>query len=107
MPDYTQPPFVTVYACDGFLCRWCSGGKENITLTGKPGWNYVLCEEIAESVQVEVAGSNQIGYKFSVTFCEFALFGLDGELSKNKEYTVFPELFSYLGEPNKTNMQWN
>ena len=74
----TQPPYVTVYICDAdFICRNCTGGAEQITLLGDPGWNYVMCEEIGSAVKIVVDLPNLLD-GFSVAICEVNMFGIDG-----------------------------
>ena len=69
-------PNVTVFVCDWYMCRNCTGGVEQIQLRGSPGWNYVLCEEIGTSLKIEIAPS-----LFLVGICEVEAFGVNGRQS--------------------------
>ncbi|XP_075254772.1 uncharacterized protein LOC142346149 [Convolutriloba macropyga] len=62
---------VPVHVCDDSNgCFPCEGGDEKLKLTGVPGWNYVMCEQIGDSLKIMTAADDLSSDEAKLGVCE-------------------------------------
>ena len=62
-----------VDVCNDYGCFECNGGARQIHLEGRPGWNYINCEDMAASVRITLTNFTTV-----VTLCEIQIIGQKG-----------------------------
>ena len=65
-----------VDVCNDYGCFECNGGARQIHLEGRPGWNYINCEDMAASVRITLTNFTTV-----VTLCEIQIIGQKGYFS--------------------------
>ncbi len=71
--------YVDISICNFIFCKICTGGNRELLLSGTPGWNYIICGEIGDTVKMTF----QDNVNRTFAFCEVAPFGITGSKKRS------------------------
>ena len=78
---------VPVHVCDDSNgCFPCEGGDEKLKLTGVPGWNYVMCEQIGDSLKIMTAADDLSSDEAKLGVCEVEILSQPGQFIRFSDF---------------------